>query len=516
MDREANIDSIRALDEEIIKLKRTRNSLLNVSTRVPPEILGRIFAWTLVRDPSFPLFSGFQKRSHNFLLVCHHWFEVASRTPEVWSFWGNTLQEWKKRHHRSETTPLDLVLDGYKCGPDDRCDGSLHSAVRARVIRGTIRRIHLRSDSSEIMASVISSLTPGDDDYVQNTNVESIVWQNGGAFIVDISNFFVRSNFPRLHLLNLLGTFRISSWDHLASQTTLLTTLSLQIYRSPLSLTPTTSQLFSIFASNPNLQQLTLSEMALPSDANGSTLKVSLRNLKLLSLTGEFRYVFGLLRQLVLPEALDTMHLTVTYPTVEDISQTLGSYMQDRFRRDARFQGRLHVFSVAYPGSTSVSVGVGTAPPYARVSVVLPLPGEMERQLLIGLVAPIPGECVVSFDFDSDMELPEEVFLMMPNIQKLHLLRAKLSEGFLQPNPDGPRANTKLLPSLRSLWLEDVSLDDGDWDHLTRYLVHQTSDNQIISLEVTGDSPYMDPEVVCEVKDLVDELITTVASPSSE
>ena len=48
MDREINIDSIRALEEQIrehervsIKLRRTRNSLLNVS-RLPPELLGNI------------------------------------------------------------------------------------------------------------------------------------------------------------------------------------------------------------------------------------------------------------------------------------------------------------------------------------------------------------------------------------------------------------------------------------------------------------------------------------------
>jgi len=46
------------------------------------------------------------------------------------------------------------------------------------------------------------------------------------------------------------------------------------------------------------------------------------------------------------------------------------------------------------------------------------------------------------------MELPEEVFVMMPYIRVLHLIGAELSEGFLQPNQDGPRVNTKLIPSL--------------------------------------------------------------------
>ena len=87
MGREIHLDSILALEKEIeehekaiIKLKRTRNSLLNVSTLLPPEILGKIFRWSVVRAGDF---DGLPKGSYNFLLVCHHWFEVASRAPEL-------------------------------------------------------------------------------------------------------------------------------------------------------------------------------------------------------------------------------------------------------------------------------------------------------------------------------------------------------------------------------------------------------------------------------------------------
>ena len=85
MDREINIDSVRALEEQIkeheraiIKLKRARNSVLNVS-KFPPEVLGNIFRWNVTLEEPF---DGIKEESYNFLLVCHHWFEVASRTPE--------------------------------------------------------------------------------------------------------------------------------------------------------------------------------------------------------------------------------------------------------------------------------------------------------------------------------------------------------------------------------------------------------------------------------------------------
>jgi hypothetical protein len=92
MDREANLDSIRALEKQIqehertiIQLKRARNSLLNVSTLLPPEVLGSIFRWNVIPDGDF---GGLPAASYNFLLVCHHWFQVAFGHPGALEFLG--------------------------------------------------------------------------------------------------------------------------------------------------------------------------------------------------------------------------------------------------------------------------------------------------------------------------------------------------------------------------------------------------------------------------------------------
>ena len=79
MGPETNIHFIRDLEKQIeggagdlIQLKRTRNSLLNISTRVPPEILGAVFRWNAIPEGGFLDFEGLPKGSYNFLLVCHH------------------------------------------------------------------------------------------------------------------------------------------------------------------------------------------------------------------------------------------------------------------------------------------------------------------------------------------------------------------------------------------------------------------------------------------------------------
>ena len=274
----------------------------------------------------------------------------------------------------------------------------------------------------------------------------------------------------------------------------------------------TIPQILPILASNPNHQRLSLHRITLPDTTDGPTFQVPLRNLELLFLDGVFGHLFALLRQLILPEMLDNVYLAGFDSTVEDVRQTLGPYMRGCFQRDARLQDRLRISSLSC-GFISISVEVicakttALAKPRVELDVHLidtPLSDALE-QSFIDLIASVPQEHVVSFDADFNMKLPKELFFTMLNIEMLYLSDVELYEGFLQPDLDGPRANTKLFPSLRSLSLGHVVLNDGDWSHLTTHLAHQTSDNQIISFRVLGYGPYMPPEVAKEIEDLVEE-----------
>ena len=528
MGREANIDAIRASEGQIkegdgdtIQLKRVRNSLLNVSTRVPAEILGDVFVWSVFREEDHSLntdshFIEVRKGSYNFLLVCHHWFEVATSTPELWNFWGTTLSEWKNRHSYPGVVPLDLVLHRYASDHGNIVDEPLQDALRNRAMQDTIRQIHLSDTYLNILQHVISTLTPNGE-CVRRSSIESIdlrAWH----FTLDISDFFARHHLPKLRSLFLHGALRILSWDCLVPHTTLLTTLSLNIHECSPTQPPTTSQLLSILVSNPNLRELLITRHMIPKDDDGSTFQAPMPHLKELQLTGEFRPVFRLLDRLTFPGTLDHMLLTTLNPAVEDVLPISGPYLRGYIRRHHKLQDELEIDLFSTNRGFFICVNAPDErhlrnpfrrepPPSVELRVItdgmppLDVPGD----LCLDLAAFTPRERVLYLKADFFKSRMEDLLIAMPNIEALYFSNATLSKGFLQPNPDGPHANMKLLPSLRSLHLDNIDLLDDDWGHLTTYLAHQTSDNQTISLEISSryHLPHVCPKVVKEVEDLV-------------
>ena len=518
MDHEA-IESIRALEKQIeegkgdtVKLKRARNSLLNISTRVPPEILGEIFSWTLVRGDPTLYFDGLPKGSYNFLLVCHHWFEVASNTPKLWTFWGNTLEEWKKRHHRHpQVAPLDLVLNTGRVSVTlfASIDDSLADSLRDRATRDTIRQVHLLGDEASPLSKVISLLTPVDK-VVQHRSIESIALRRYGVKTTDVSDFFSRVYLPKLRSLLLHGPLRMPSWDLLARQTTLLTTLSINITFGTF---PTISQLFSILASNPGLQMLSLSGPAVPGGGgDGPMPQVELRHLKKLHLNGTLRHVLTVLDRLSFPRPLDSISLITSNCTAEDVSQAFVPYLKLYLRPDRGLPYKLTV--EASPSYDRASIRIRTedeADMYTPFSATFTanlgenVPEIILQNLCHDFIASIPQERVWNFNTNLPPNQLEELLVAMPNTETLVLSDVVLSEGFLQPSQDGPYAGKKLVPSLRSLRLKDLTLSDGSWKPLVTYLDHQTSDSKPISLGISGFVvPHMCPEVEREIEDMVE------------
>jgi len=512
MGREINLDSILALDAEITRLKRTRNSLLNI-TRIPPEILGHIFCFSITGVGN-PHFAEIPKGSYNFLLVCHYWFQVALRTPELWNSWGNNLKAWKQWYLRSGTPALDLILDGWNY-QDGIFDEDLRDALRDRAARDLIRKVHLRSNDTGLLTAIISSLVPEGED-VRPSSIESIVLSN-----VDISDLFARHRFPKLRNLNLSDSFKISSWDHLKSTTTALTSLSLSfIDIVPSSTLPTMSQIFSLLASNPNLRSLTLNGLLInDSGGDGPRLRVPLRHLEHISLMGTFRHVFPILHRLELPEKMDHGEITLRNCTRQQILEAVGPYIGDYLRRDPRFRDRLGMFVSSTSRCISLHASViGVEyygknrlpqhnPPYGRFRAMLsqPVPHDVKKKLCVDVLALLPRDSIV--DFETDLLMTEEIAVAMPNLEALHLVATVVSNRFLLPDPNGPNAHKKLLPSLRRLYIEDGEAEDDNWDPLVTYLAHQTSGGQAVSLNLFGEEVHVCQKVIKRIEALVEELI---------
>lgn len=513
MGLEINEERIRELEKKINEgigdpnqLKIARNLLLNISTRVPPEILGQTFCWRVLQD--LHQFNRLRKRTYDFLLVCHHWLEVAYSTPELWSYWGHTLKQWFQRYKRSGSAPIDLVLNDM-IGSKLSFDGPLRDALQERAKQDTIRSVRLTNEDSPILASVLSVITPDDGD-IRYTSIESIRLR-----CMDASNFFTRCRFPKLSYLFLSMGVQLS-WDHLALHTTALTTLILTIGGME-SRIPTTTQLLSVLASNPRLQTLKLSNPILSrDDGDTSTITVPLRHLKKLHIHGNFRPVFRLLQRLAYPERMDKMKLTVSRSTVEEISGILGPYVHDFIQRDGRFRDGLEIFLEHDRGSVSIRLSaiknVERPPQKATFATftagLRKIDSRHENvELCTKLVAYIPVEYVVRFGGDLSMDVAAAVVSIMPNIQELYLINACLGDGFLQPDPKGPLPHQKLLPSLQRLHLENAVPDDDSWSPLLSYLSHQTSDGQRISLTITSIREHICKDVVKEMEGLVDELV---------
>ena len=526
MGREINIHAIRELEKQIeeatgnvIQLKRARNSLLNISTRVPPEILGSVFRWNVIPKEDCPDFCGLRRGSYNFVLVCHHWFEVASHTPELWSFWGNTLEQWSRRYKTSGTSPVDLTLNSrLTVGSHVFFDGPLREAVRDRAARGLIRSVHFQNRRTKLLTSILPLLIP-DGEGIPSSSIESIRLE-----YVDVSDFFVRCRFPKLWYLHLSRGIKIPSWECLGLHTTALTTLHLEIRE--ISNVLTTRQLLSVLAPNPRLQNLTLRKYAIPHDnGGGSTLQVPLCHLKNLSLDGVFGPIFQLLHRLEHPDKMDEIVLTVSGCTAEDTLGTLGPYLRDYLQRDGRFRGGLGIFVRSLTHSVSVratTISSDKAPRQKVASATFTailgedLPSDPAvNKLCIDFIAYTPREQVVYFGGDLSMVVVRGTVPAMPKIQEVHLTGALLSNRFLQPDPAGPLAGTKLLPSLRHLHLEDTILNDDDWSPLIHYLSHQTSGGQAISLTLSGWPVHICTSVVTCIEGLVHELILDL-SPSED
>ena len=519
MGRERNVDSIRAIEKQITehetvlaKLKRTRNSLADISTLVPPEILGNIFYWTVILEQE-RLAS--RNASYSFLFVCYRWFEVASRTPQLWTSWGNSLRDWERRFTCPRAPRLDLELTR---GRSVSLDEKLRDALQDRAGRDFIRRVKLTNGDSDLLNSIVSSITPSGEG-IQSSNLESFELQTeyGSESAVELSQFFSRYHLPKLRHLRLSGSYNVSSWDSLASRTTALTTLSLRVGDGcP---TPTPSQFLSILSSNPNLQHLELSDGVLPDfNRDRSSFQVQLRCLKHLHLSGDSQNVLGLLDRLVPADKMDRLQLTLFGYSASDISQTLGRYLGDNLRRRGKLKKGLAVGGNCAEQAFFFKAGdvdefnnwrhADRVNWFMEIMGVMPGnegPKGMEcEKSFLDLLTHMPHDHIVCYESPCRLLKSAGLSIGMTNLVVLRPNGVHLTRWFAEPDFGETHAYGELLPSLKYLSLVAPTLSDGDWSPLITFLSSRASaGNRLHSLTISECS-HMCQDVVEDIKRVIE------------
>ena len=404
------------------------------------------------------------------------------------------------------------VVDYYGGVPDT----TLCDVLRDRAARDTIRRIHLRSEDIVTLSSIISLLTGGGEG-VQSNSVESFILSNYDDAPVDISNFFAHYRFPKLQRLKL-DNCAITSWDLLTSRTTILTSLTLHFSRpSP---TPTTPQLFSILTSNPSLQEVSLSEDAVPTDSGGeSPYHAPLHHLKELGLDGDPRHVFRLINQLNHPTNT-VVKFTLFDCTTADVLQIVGPYLRDYLRRRSRSRMELGLSTSRLDDHTATMLHISdvagidlSTPVLDQIApfVVIAMwsnqiPQDQLEKGVLDLVAYIPQDEVVSFHSWDEPAVMDHISPRFPNLRALHSGSIPITAVFSRSNLD---KNGGISTSLRHLILEQPILDHGDWLPLTYFVSHRSSSwNRLDSLTLKRP-PLMRPQLEEYLRGMVREFRIT-------
>ena len=260
--REINAHAIQNLDariqnggKDVTRLKRLRNSLLNVSVCLAPEILGHIFWWRVLSgvSPSGRIVGN----TFSFLLVCRYWFDVATSTPSLWAFWGTSLRECVAFHRYSGAVPLYLnIFDANS----DRETREAQGVLQDWNVQKRIRHLHIQT-TPKTLTKILSFLsTP--HQFSAPSHIQSLILMVEASWITDrpdelpdITDFLNAHPLPELRVLRLRGCNL--GWESLAFQTSSLTHLF--IHALDWSMKPTALQLAALLAGNSSLEEIDLS-----------------------------------------------------------------------------------------------------------------------------------------------------------------------------------------------------------------------------------------------------------------
>ena len=473
--REVNAHAIQNLEakiqhheQEIIRLKRLRNSLLNPSVCLAPEILGHIFWWSVVSGvgPSGRIAGN----TFNFLLVCRYWYDVATSTPPIWAFWGTSVRECVAFHRYSGAVPLYVNLVDASTNRDIK---EASGVLQDWSVRRRIRHLHVHT-SPRALASIFSFTSAPHPSFVRS-QIQSLKLTVEGPWITehpeespDITNFLDIHSLPELQSLHLRGCNL--RWESLILQTSKLTHLLVHAHAK--SRKPTVLQLAALFAGNSALEEIDLSlEIAsTPEDSlPNSSISVLLPRLHCLVVHGNVAGHTQLLNLLTFSNELKHVNIDLFLDgIVTDVAADLTPFLPNLFLTCRPCSLAIHIvyalaglsINVSRPGErgaaedflmfkiSSFEVGFWDVAPT--------LPEEMAKRLPTANITSLSirrYSAMFRQDFRS-------LFQMVSAVQELRVTDSAINDivqVLASPSPPGDEGEPTPLPHLRTLRLKDIN-----------------------------------------------------------
>ena len=293
-----------------------------------------------------------------------------------------------------------------------------------------------------------------------------------------------------------------------------LTTLAITFANYGIPTLPMIPELVLLLSLNPRLQDVSFSRFwTRPIHVNGTVVQVPLKNLQCLTVEGDSCSTLELVQRLDYPTQMEHISLNVARCAPKHILDTLGRLARDHLQCTGRSQGNLGIYMRCYPTTISILANAITeVAGQARRDTFTKFTASLRDgivyndyvKLCTDFVAHVPVQHVVHFGGEMSMDIVKKSVIIMPNIKELHLVNAQLEPGFLQLEPPAPHG--PLLPSLQRLCLEDVFSDEGSWQPLTQFLVHQRVAVEDILLTLLGPHEHICKDVLQEILDVVEKL----------
>ena len=358
---------------------------------------------------------------------------------------------------------MDLVLNGFLVGgPSAPLDPSIRDALREHGEHDLVNSVQLWNERPSVLEEVLAALTPNEA-VVRKSSIGTIALR-----LVDASSFMSRVRFPKLTYLRLSTGSHVTDWERVGQLTTALTTLALTFENYGIPTLPTIAQLLSLLASNPGLQDISLYRLRTSHTAFSSpSTCVPMRNLQRLSVDSELRSMSEVIKRVAYPNNIEHISITAVKCGVDSILTTLGGLARDHFLREGRAVGEQGISLQCFPKLNSLQVSSYLASDdqpgpssFSRFTANLRhlVPRDEFIQPCTDFVLNVPGEEVVFFRGELEMDIIRRVVPTMPNITDLYLVGVQLQPGFLQP--EHIALTQKFLPSLGRLCL-DISKTVG-------------------------------------------------------